>query len=159
MPSSITICFDDYPGPYEFLSNGFKLAHPITVFGQQFSTVWDAYDQYLKVEVSASHQYLESFCTTHCMKPGSADMEQAKIHMRCKFMSIVLFSKFDKNPSLVAGLLGTASNRLAYINDRCDNMFGGCICKVCMSVDGQNMLGKLLVELRTILAIHITPRN
>lgn len=63
-------------------------------------------------------------------------------------MYSVLKAKFEQNPFLKQKLLDTNDDILIEYNTWCDNIFGDCTCPKCVHIQGQNYLGKLLMQLR-----------
>lgn len=59
----------------------------------------------------------------------------------------ILKAKFS-DEDLKARLLLTAEKQLIEGNNWHDNFWGNCTCKKCGSIEGKNMLGKLLMKLR-----------
>jgi len=74
------------------------------------------------------------------------DWEEAKIPI----MKQLLIQKFTIN-NYRELLASTGSAELIEKNFWHDNFWGDCNCKKCQNIEGQNMLGKILMELREIL--------
>jgi hypothetical protein len=63
-------------------------------------------------------------------------------------MHDIVKAKFEQNPSLKALLLETNDIELVEGNTWHDNCWGNCSCPRCTSIEGQNWLGKILMEVR-----------
>ena len=78
-----------------------------------------------------------------------SDWEQVKSDA----MYDILKSKFSADPVLAHKLLETDGFALVEGNQWHDNFWGDCSCPKCKSNSGQNMLGKLLMQIRSELMI------
>lgn len=72
------------------------------------------------------------------------DWEAQKVEV----MRDILSAKFRANAQLREMLCATKGRMLVEENFWHDNFWGDCVCERCKAVDGKNMLGKLLMELR-----------
>lgn len=70
-----------------------------------------------------------------------------------KIMEKILRAKFSL-PELKEKLLSTGSAHLEEENHWHDNRWGNCTCKRCAEKEGQNLLGKLLMQIRSELQNH-----
>lgn len=78
--------------------------------------------------------------------PLRKDWEQVKVDI----MYNCLCNKFAI-PELRIKLLATGDQDLEESNTWHDNFWGNCTCHKCRKIEGQNMLGKLLMRVRTEL--------
>ncbi|MHA1815237.1 MAG: NADAR family protein [Candidatus Heimdallarchaeaceae archaeon] len=76
------------------------------------------------------------------------DWDEARIPI----MKKLLVQKFTIN-NYKKLLLSTGDSELIEGNFWHDNFWGNCICSECKNIEGQNNLGKLLMELREILRV------
>lgn len=65
------------------------------------------------------------------------------------FMTVSLKMKFDQNPKYKELLIQTEGYKLVEGNWWHDNFWGDCYCDKCEDKKGKNMLGKLLMNLRS----------
>ncbi|HNW88031.1 MAG TPA: NADAR family protein [Bacteroidales bacterium] len=83
------------------------------------------------------------------VNPLRPDWNQVKVDL----MKELLVKKFSKEP--FSGLLcDTGDQPLQEGNYWHDNFWGNCLCEHCMEIPGENVLGKLLMEVRTNLNGH-----
>lgn len=68
-------------------------------------------------------------------------------HNKVEIMLIGLRLKFS-NPSMKKKLLDTGNRELIEGNYWHDNFWGDCYCPKCVNTNGQNTLGKLLMQIR-----------
>lgn len=136
-----------FDGKYAFLSNFFP--SPITFDGVTFPTV-EHWFQAWKTKVPAEFRAIATADT-----PGKSkrlgrqctlreDWEEVKVDV----MRDGLRLKFQ-DPKLRAMLLATGNEELIEGNTWHDNTWGNCVCQKCQNTPGRNMLGMLLMELRT----------
>lgn len=136
-----------FDGKHAFLSNFFP--SPITFDGVTFPTV-ENWFQAWKTEDPAQFRAIATADT-----PGKSkrlgrqctlrkDWEEVKVDV----MRDGLRLKFQ-DPKLRAMLLATGDEELIEGNTWHDNTWGNCVCQKCQNTPGRNMLGMLLMELRT----------
>jgi ribA/ribD-fused uncharacterized protein len=77
-----------------------------------------------------------------------ADWEETRLDI----MYDILKAKFTQNPEIRQKLLDTGDTMLIEGNTWCDNFWGSCTCPDCKRKEKKNMLGKLLMRLRTELS-------
>jgi len=73
-------------------------------------------------------------------------------HLKYDIMSEGLLLKFTQNPELGKRLIATGDTVLVEGNRWHDNLWGSCICDACQKNISHNILGRKLMELRTILS-------
>ena len=90
-----------------------------------------------------------------CKTPGQAKRMGRKIEMVLDFeknkldiMYRVVHQKFFDNDLLAWDLKRTGDAQLIEGNTWHDNIWGNCYCANCKNIEGQNLLGKLLMEIR-----------
>lgn len=136
-----------FDGKYAFLSNFFP--SPITFDGITFPTV-ENWFQAWKTENPTEFRAIATTDTPgkskrlgrHCTL--RKDWEEVKTDV----MRDGLRLKFQ-DPALRAKLLATGDEELIEGNTWHDNTWGNCVCQKCQNTPGRNMLGMLLMELRT----------
>lgn len=132
---------------YSFLSNFY---HTTFIYDDHiYSTAEHAY-QAQKAVLIKDRYWIELSAT-----PGIAKRRGNRIpiqpnwdDIKITIMKDILWAKFSQNPKLGAWLLDTENTELIEGNNWHDNEWGDCICPVCQNIEGQNHLGKLLMEVR-----------
>lgn len=76
--------------------------------------------------------------------PLQKNWEEIKVPL----MTELVFLKFEQNLDLRDKLLGTNLAKLVEGNYWHDNFWGSCFCSGCKDIEGQNMLGIILMEVR-----------
>lgn len=147
---------DSFRGAYDFLSN-FHLA-PVVLCGWTFPSVEHAF----QAAKCANPQAGWPAFTDPQLSPAGAktrgravpirgDWEQVKVG----FMRALVFDKFARHPALRERLAATAPAYLIEGNSWHDNAWGDCRCgRPACAGRGQNMLGRILMEVRYELALR-----
>lgn len=136
-----------FDNEYAFLSNFYE--SPFEEEGILYPTV-EHYFQAMKSKDIEGRKKIAAAPT-----PGKAkrlgrtielrkDWEEIKVDV----MKFGLTEKF-RIPELREKLLATGNEELIEGNFWCDNTWGNCVCEKCQNISGRNMLGMLLMELRT----------
>jgi ribA/ribD-fused uncharacterized protein len=73
-----------------------------------------------------------------------SDWEDVKIEI----MAELVCAKFDQHPELMKRLRATGDAELVKGNYWHDNFWGDCTCKKCKSIEGENVLGQILMIVR-----------
>lgn len=76
-----------------------------------------------------------------------SDWEDVKVD----YMTEIVFRKFTQNERLKKKLLATGDIELEEGNYWHDNIWGNCYCPKCENIEGQNILGIILMEVREFL--------
>jgi len=136
-----------FKGEYRFLSNFYKV--DITFKDQ----VWPSSEHLFQASKSEDPAVRETIRLA--MTPGETKAAGRKIKLRKDWeevkvgvMKYILRLKFEQHPDLRNKLIGTSPHELIEGNNWHDNFWGNCSCRSCYSKPGQNVLGKLLMELR-----------
>ncbi len=139
-----------FDGPFAFLSNFYH--SPIIYEGLEYPTVEHAFQAAKTLDID-ERRYIAVLPT-----PGAAKRAGRNVHLRKDWEDIkidvmreCLKEKF-KDPELFASLLATGDRELIEGNCWHDNFWGVCSCERSQG-QGQNHLGKLLMELRTELRL------
>lgn len=143
-----------FDGKYAFLSNFYP--SPITFNGITFPTV-ENWFQAWKTENPTEFQAIATADTPgkskrlgrHCTL--RKDWEEIKTDVMMRGLRL----KFQ-DPKLRAMLLATGNEELIEGNTWHDNTWGNCVCQKCQNTPGRNMLGMLLMELRTEIRYEVT---
>ena len=140
-----------FDSEHNFLSN--FSPSPIIVNGLKCPTVEHAYQIYrTKPEAGQDREDILALPPGKAKKkahlvPQNPTFERRKVAI----MRQALQKKFSI-PELRTQLLATGEETLVEGNWWHDNCWGDCHCPKCFNTEGQNMLGKLLMELREKLA-------
>lgn len=137
---------DKFDGEYAFLSNFYP--SPFTVDGITYPTVehwfqaWKCKDEVqFKAIAKAKTPGEAKRIGRHCaLRP---DWERIKISV----MYDGLKQKFA-NPELKEKLLATGDQELVEGNTWHDNTWGNCTCSKCADIEGKNILGHILMDVR-----------
>ena len=138
---------DFFDGEYAFLSNFYNAS---CIFeGKLYPTVEHAF------QAAKSLDHAERDWIAAAGSPGLAKRLGRRINLRpdwekVKFdvMEECLRSKFA-DPVLKQKLLATGDEELVEGNYWHDNTWGNCSCEKCKDIVGRNMLGNILMKLRT----------
>lgn len=140
---------DFFRGEYLFLSNFYEdKKYPVHFMGLVFSSAEAAFQ-------SAKSEFLDirkEFCRLNAkdakkygrkikLRPGWEDVKDS-------MMKQVIRNKFIPYPTLSKKLVDTYPSLLIEGNNWHDNHFGSCYCHKCIDISKENVLGKLLTELR-----------
>ena len=146
---TIINCFD---GDYWFLSN-FTYA----TFTKN-SARWDTVEHYFQamkttdlrkreeIRLAGHPRFAKKFGRQLLLRP---DWEQIKYIV----MLNGVMAKFNQNLQLANLLRATKSAFLEEGNTWHDNIWGNCTCFKCTNIIGQNLLGKILMRVRTELEV------
>jgi ribA/ribD-fused uncharacterized protein len=138
---------DDFRGNYHFLSN-FEPAE-VTLDGIKFPTVEHAYQAAKTLEPQARQQILGASTPGLARKMGRKLCQRPDWpDVKVKAMQDLVAQKFDGHPDLVKLLLATGDIELVEGNTWHDNFWGDCRCPSCAKINGQNWLGRILMEVR-----------
>jgi ribA/ribD-fused uncharacterized protein len=138
---------DFFDGEYAFLSNFYNAS---CIFEEKlYPTVEHAF------QAAKSLDHAERDWIAAAGSPGLAKRLGRRINLRpdwekVKFdvMEECLRSKFA-DPVLKQKLLATGDKELVEGNYWHDNTYGNCSCEKCKDIVGRNMLGNILMKLRT----------
>lgn len=138
---------DFFDGEYAFLSNFYNAS---CIFEEKlYPTVEHAF------QAAKSLDHAERDWIAAAGSPGLAKRLGRRINLRSdwekvKFdvMEECLRSKFA-DPVLKQKLLATGDEELVEGNYWHDNTYGNCSCEKCKDIVGRNMLGNILMKLRT----------
>lgn len=138
---------DFFDGEYAFLSNFYNAS---CIFEDKFYPTVEHAFQAAKSLDQAERDWLAA-----AGSPGLAKRLGRRINLRpdwekIKFdvMEECLRSKFA-DPVLKQKLLATGDEELVEGNYWHDNTYGNCSCEKCKDIVGRNMLGNILMKLRT----------
>ena len=135
-----------FSGFYRFLSNFWPCE--ITYEGLTYASTEAAY----QASKTTSQTLRQPFTN---WEPGVAKREGRKVPLRedwsdelkTRIMTELNELKFS-DPKLMSMLQETGSLELEETNTWHDNFYGNCTCKKCANIPGQNVLGKILMQIR-----------
>lgn len=141
---------DSFSGEYRFLSN-FWFAE-VTIYNVTYPTVEHAYQAMKSGDPAYQHRVQTAKGPKEAKDLGKKavlrpDWEQVKVD----YMKYLVWEKFSKHQGLKDKLLATGDAELIEGNTWGDTFWG-----VCRGT-GQNMLGKILMEVRTMLRTGHVP--
>lgn len=139
-------CFRD---SYAFLSNFYpcRIEHNGLVFG-----CVEAAFQAQKCIDRSEREAFQYYDGSGAKKEGRrVRLRSGWDGIKANILRELLYIKFQSNPLLRKTLLQTGTARLVEFNTWHDNFFGNCYCPRCFKTEGENTLGKLLMEVRTSL--------
>lgn len=147
----MAIKFSGKKGYYECFSNFYECNIEFEgLYYKSSEAAWQA-------QKSLSADERKKFCDLSASKAKKrgrqtelrGDWEEVKYQL----MVDICKAKFTQNSYLMPILLGTKDEEL--IEDttpRHDNIWGNCECKECKNIEGKNLLGKALMEVRSKLS-------
>jgi ribA/ribD-fused uncharacterized protein len=144
VPSSeIEVVVNIFDSRYDFLSNSYD--SKVYVFNHTFRNA----------EAAFQDAKLRAFVN---LKPSEAKELGRNVELtkdwediRYGIMEEVVYGKFTQNEELKKKLKETGNKRLIYVNKWHDNIWGECNCNKCKDKTKTNLLGKILMEVRTNL--------
>jgi ribA/ribD-fused uncharacterized protein len=146
-----------FAGPWAFLSNFY--ACPVNYEMVVYPSVEHAYQAAKTLDLELRKKLTEPTVTAgqakrygaRLTKRGQQRVDWFEVNLA--IMKELLVQKFSRS-ILKRKLLSTFGAQLVEGNDWCDNFFGVCSCIPCQEakIEGQNQLGKLLMEVRTLYA-------
>ena len=144
-----------FDGEFAFLSNFYS--SPITISGETYPTVEHAFQAFKTYDIEERKKIAAAPTPGKAKRMGRnvvlrPDWEEIKEDI----MAICLKAKFNI-PELRDKLLATGDEELIEGNTWHDNTWGNCVCQKCQDIPGRNMLGMLLMKLRT--EIHYEETN
>ena len=144
---------DKFDGQYAFLSN-FHLT-PLVYRNMRFTSSEAAFQS----QKTTDPEEMQKYCD---LAPGASKRKGREVKLRDNWdiikdqiMYEVCYAKFSQNPNLMMQLLDTGDEELVEGNTWHDNTWGNCVCQKCQDIPGRNMLGMLLMELRTEIKYEI----
>ncbi len=142
------MAIDKFEGQYSFLSN----FHPSEFWykGKLWPTVEHAFQGAKCYSNDADREKIRTAKT-----PGEAKRLGRKVKLRTDWEDVkvdvmreCLLRKFLYNDALLQMLLDTGNEVLIEGTTWHDNFWGTCSCPKCTNIQGKNMLGRLLMEVR-----------
>ena len=137
----------EFNGDFRFLSNFYPCE--IIYKGKIYKTSEHLF-QSLKTKDKEEMEFIRLSSS-----PGIAKKNGRKIKLRDdwgkiknEIMKLVVMKKFSQNPTLLNKLNGTKGIYLTEGNYWHDNYWGDCRCNKCQWFDGENHLGKIIMDLR-----------
>ena len=140
----------EFEGEYRFLSNFFS--SPIKVNTAAgifvFPSVENAYQAAKCNKISDIKQFTDCFAGVAKKLGRNVELRPDWNKIRLQVMTNLVEIKFQTNAELKHKLLQTEHLQLVEGNYWHDNYWGNCICTKCSNIEGQNHLGKILMQLR-----------
>lgn len=149
---------DKFEGQYAFLSNFYT--SPISDGNKIFPTV-EHYFQAAKTDDMRDYLAIQSALT-----PGISKRFGRKVKLRSDWEEIkdqvmldAIRLKFNSQTTLALQLLATGKSELIEGTTWHDNYWGNCTCPKCAKIQGQNKLGKILMQVRDELMEELFPES
>lgn len=131
---------------YFFLSNFYEV--PVTYLGNTYRNSEAAF-QSMKLYSPNERSQFTDLNPSEAKRLGrSVKLRSDWNNVREKHMRGIIKAKFEQNADLRDNLLSTGDEELIECNDWHDNVWGDCTCPQCKTCEGQNKLGKILMEIR-----------
>jgi ribA/ribD-fused uncharacterized protein len=134
---------------YDWLSNFYSC--PVKYEGLTYMNSEAAYQAQKTLDINER----KLFCTRN---PSLAKLEGRQVELRKdweivkdKIMYEIVYAKFSQNNDLKKKLLETDNEFLVEGNWWHDNHYGDCYCEKCRLTKGENILGQILMRVRTEL--------
>lgn len=143
---------DGFDGPYRYLSN--FSGHPVDYEGISYPTAEHAFAAAKTTDPKWKRRILDAPTPGEAKREGrrrELPLREDWDRVRVAHMAAILRSKFTQNPQLRAQLLATGDSLLIEGNDWGDDFWGRCRRRRSTTSVGQNMLGRLLMRLRSDL--------
>lgn len=145
----VKLKIDKFDGQYAFLSNFYDsmICHEYI-----FYPTVEHYFQAMKSTDLKTRKWIADAST-----PGEAKRRGRTIQLRLDWEEVKEQVMLDglrlkfKIPAMREALLSTQSAELIEGNWWHDNTWGDCLCDKCKDIEGKNMLGKLLMKVRSEL--------
>jgi ribA/ribD-fused uncharacterized protein len=138
---------DSFNKQYEFLSN-FHMV-PVLFMGETWPSVEHAFQAFKSREKPIRDHVRGLSRAADAKKAGRALVCRSDWHLvRRPLMEQLVRAKFLQNEELARKLLATGTEILVEGNHWHDNDWGNCCCEACKGVEGQNMLGIILMAVR-----------
>lgn len=144
----MTTIIEGFTGRYAFLSNFY--GSPFYANDIKYRTVEHWFQAHKSLEF---HDYIRQAGTP---KEAKARGRKTKLRsdweiIKTSVMLEGLVRKFQSSEILSSNLLNTYTAILVEGNHWHDNFWGNCYCKNCLSIEGKNILGQLLMVVRSNL--------
>lgn len=143
----------DFTGAYSFLSLAEKPSRESEYYyykGDRFKTFAGAYYSQLKPEYQKVFASLVNPYDVFNLVNIIMTEEEKKDVIAVETMKEILHEKFSKR-YYAEQLLKTGNKKLVFHNKFHDNFWGKCVCDECKHIDGENILGKMLMNERNNL--------
>jgi len=143
----MTVAIDQFSGDYWFLCNFCYSPFEHTGF------IWETVEHYFqamkttdlkereKIRKAGHPKFAKRFGRLTKLRPDWEDIKYT-------VMQIGVIEKFTQNDKLRNLLIKTYPRKLIEGNVWHDNVWGDCRCAICVSIKGQNLLGKILMDIR-----------
>ena len=138
---------DKFEGDYAFLSNFYE--SPFMYKGITYPTVEHAF------QAAKTLNPVEMYRIAKAPTPGQAKRLGRSVNLRADWETIkysvmteLVREKFYSSAELAEKLLATGDEELVEGTTWHDNIWGNCTCDKCKNIQGQNHLGKILMQIR-----------
>ena len=137
---------DKFDGDFAFLSNFYDA--PVVYDGITYKNTEAAFQAQKTTSIPKRLEFA-NFTASQSKKEGrKLALRQDWEEVKGQVMYEICLAKFTQNEDLKMKLLSTDGRHLIEGNHWHDNTWGNCTCEKCASVQGQNRLGVILMEIR-----------
>jgi len=148
----------EFRNKYHFLSNFYACL--IRSGGYTFTSAEHVYQASKSTDDDERALIARTFSAGEAKKLGRKITLRSDFHQRkVGFMKSIVKMKFEQNLHLAINLINTGKKELIEDNFWHDNFWGNCLCAKCKNIDGQNMLGRILMEVRSGLPKTLNKRS
>ena len=140
---------NEFKGEYSWLSNFYM--RPVVIANITFPTN----EHFFAANKTLNRE--QFMWVVDALSPSIAKRRGREIQLRdnwyevrVEVMAVGLYQKYTQHPDLKQKLLNTNKEMLIEGNYWHDNFWGNCFCKRCHDIQGENMLGRLHMELRKL---------
>ena len=135
-----------FDGEYAFLSNFYDT--PVVYNGITYKNTEAAFQAQKTTSIPKRLEFA-NFTASQSKKEGrKLALRQDWEEVKEQVMYEICLAKFTQNEDLKIKLLSTDGHHLIEGNYWHDNTWGNCTCEKCVSTQGQNRLGVILMEIR-----------
>lgn len=137
---------DKFDGDFAFLSNFYDA--PVAYDGITYKNTEAAFQAQKTTSIPKRLEFA-NFTASQSKKEGrKLALRQDWEEVKGQVMYEICLAKFTQNEDLKKKLLSTDGRHLIEGNHWHDNTWGNCTCEKCVSIQGQNRLGIILMEIR-----------
>lgn len=137
---------NSFSGPYEFLSNFYNC--PVKAWGITYRNSESAFQAQKTKDEEIRKEFSNLNPSQGKLKGRNIELREDWEEVKDNVMYHILRYKFYQNKDLFVKLMNTENEELIEGNWWHDNYWGDCYCDKCKDIEGQNKLGKMLMDLR-----------
>lgn len=140
---------NSFRGDFNFLSNFFTDAPFVDEIGIYYPTSEHYYQAMKTMNMNHRNKIINAYTPREAKRFGNyADLRPDWNNVKVDVMKNAVRFKFDQWDKYRVLLIQTEDYELVEGNWWHDNYWGNCFCDKCENIEGKNMLGKILMNLR-----------